>query len=231
MKTCTILLSAFMMLVIAMSPAMAEAETIQASEVINSSCKGFDGASASKTRAAEEDGAISWSLSYENGLLTLTWYDFVANCCPDGFGSKIEVEDGKIIFSVWEEGSGLCDCVCPFDITSTYENVAPGHYKLYFGDEMVGEADIDDGFRQNYSTSGASVKSINGEGSSLVLKDGKVIARCPGKFRVDVYNISGARMCTLEGTDFMEISTRSGSVSLLRLTTEYGEVSNITIAR
>ena len=226
MKTSTIL-SAVAILMFAMTPAMAGAETINASELTRSDCKGHDQAPADKTRA-DEVSSIFWSLSYDNGLLTLTWYDFIANCCPDGFESNIDVEDGKILFNVREIGSGMCDCYCPFDITSTYEGVAPGHYELYFGEEMVGEADIKDGFRRDYSGL-SQVTNVTNDDSSLLFEDGKVMARCPGKFRVDVYSVSGSRIYTLEGTDYLEIGTQSGGVSLVRLTTANGIISTIKV--
>lgn len=226
MKTSTIL-SAVAILMFAMTPAMAGAETINASELTRSDCKGHDQAPADKTRA-DEVSSISWSLSYDNGLLTLTWYDFIANCCPDGFESNIDVEEGKILFNVREIGSGMCDCYCPFDITSTYEGVAPGHYELYFDGEMVGEADIKDGFRRDYSGL-SQVTNVTNDDSSLLFEDGKVMARCPGKFRVDVYSVSGSRIYTLEGTDYLEIGTQSGGISLVRLTTANGIVSTIKV--
>ena len=226
MKTSTIL-SAVAVLMFTMTPAIAGAETINASELTRSDCKGHDSAPAHKTRA-DEDSKISWSLSYDNGLLTLTWYDFIANCCPDGFESNIDVEDGKILFNVREIGSGMCDCYCPFDITSTYEGVAPGHYELYFDGEMVGEADIKDGFRRDYSGL-SQVTNVTNDDSSLLFEDGKVMARCPGKFRVDVYSVSGTRIYTLEGTDYLEIGTQSGGISLVRLTTANGIISTIKV--
>lgn len=227
MKTSTIL-SAAAVLMFAMIPATAGAETINASELTRSDCKGHDYPSDEGQTRADEDSKISWSLSYDNGVLTLTWYDFIANCCPDGFESNIDVEDGKILFNVREIGSGMCDCYCPFDITSTYEGVAPGHYELYFGEEMVGEADIKDGFRKEYSGL-SQITRVNNDDSSLLFEDGKVMARCPGKFRVDVYSVSGTRIYTLEGTDYLEIGTRSGGVSLVRLTTANGIISTIKV--
>lgn len=227
----TLLFSAVAMVLSVMSPALAKAETIQASEVTNSGCKGSGYFLADSKTRAEGDSDVSWSLSYENGVLTLTWHNFVANCCPNGFISNIEVEDGTIVFDVREDGDGMCDCICLFDITSTYHNVTPGHYKLYFGDEMVGEVDIDEGFRQDFKQVGANVSEVNGGNSSLVFENGKVIARSPGKFRIDVYNVSGTRMSTLEGSDLMEISTLSGGVSVVRLTTEDGRTVTVSVAR
>ena len=122
----------------------------------------------------------------------------------------------------------MCDCYCPFDITSTYEGVAPGHYELYFDGEMVGEADIKDGFRKDYSGL-SQVMNVTNDDSSLLFEDGKVMARCPGKFRVDVYSVSGTRIYTLEGTDYLEIGTRSGGISLVRLTTANGIISTIKV--
>ena len=200
MKTGTFL-SAVAALMFVMTPAMAGAETIPATEVTASDCKGNRVAPAEKTRAAEE-GDISWSLSYADGVLTLTWHNLLATCCPQGFISNIEVEGGKIFY-----------------------------YELYFRGELVGEADIEEGFSGEFRQSESSVRSVTDGDSSLTLHDGKVIARSPGKFKVDVYNVTGTRIYTLEATDLLEISTLSGGISLIRLTTREGKVSTLSVIR
>lgn len=229
MKTGTFL-SAVAALMFVMTPAMAGAETIPATEVTASDCKGNRVAPAEKTRAAEE-GDISWSLSYADGVLTLTWHNLLATCCPQGFISNIEVEGRKIFFYASEDGDGGCDCLCYYDVTATYQGITPGHYELYFGGELVGEADIEEGFSGEFRQSESSVRSVTDGDSSLTLHDGKVIARSPGKFKVDVYNVTGTRIYTLEATDLLEISTLSGGVSLIRLTTREGKVSTLSVIR
>lgn len=101
---------------------------------------------------------------------------------------------------------------------------------MCFGDEMVGEVDIDEGFRQDFKQVGANVSEVNGGNSSLVFENGKVIARSPAS-SIDVYNVSGTRMSTLEGSDLMEISAMSGGVSVVRLTTEDGRTVTVSVAR
>lgn len=200
---------------------------IIASEVTNSGCKKDYVAPA--TRA--DDDSSSWSISYENGKLTMTWNDFVANCCTKEFGSSIVLKDNKIIFNAWEIGDEMCDCICPFDITATYENIAPGHYQILFGNEAVGEVDIEEGFHQSFISDKAGINEVSTDDASLSFSNGIVTARCNERFIIDIFNASGIKIHSLEEENEAEISSFADGISYVRLTSKNGKVCMLSIAR
>lgn len=213
------------------------AEVIDPTDVTASDCKRFGYAPADNTRSDDFE-TPSWTVSYNDGKLALVWHDFIANCCPDeGFGSRITLEGEKIIFEVWEVGIGMCDCYCPFDITSSYLGVAPGHYELVFRnwekDLMTAEVDLKEGFNQNFNPTPSAVNSISGTDASLTVGEGVVTARCQGSFKVDIFNPQGVCVYSLNGMDEAQISIGSlrGGIFLVRLTPAAGEAVALPIIR
>lgn len=91
----------------------------------------------------DEINENKWNLQYKDGLLTVVWQNFVANCCPDGFTTWIELADNSNIVFYAKENNSLCDCICSFDVTSSYENVKPGHYSISFRNASYSDAGLE----------------------------------------------------------------------------------------
>ena len=53
--------------------------------------------------------------AYENGTLNLKHINTAFNCCPDSVGGEITISGDTITISEFET-SGLCNCLCLFDV-------------------------------------------------------------------------------------------------------------------
>ena len=62
-----------------------------------------------------EKEVFNYSCIHE-GYLYVTHQNAMFNCCPKGLGAKISVED-NLLKVVEYESDGLCDCLCPFDLS------------------------------------------------------------------------------------------------------------------
>lgn len=102
--------------------ATASAERIDPVSVEDSGCLG----TRSEESSSHDSELDSWSITYVNGILTVTWKNFFANCCPEGFTTWFERDGSNLIFNA-HENSNICDCMCIFDVTSAFGMIEPGH--------------------------------------------------------------------------------------------------------
>ena len=79
----------------------------------NTGCKGNGVRTRSDENGKKE--VFSYSCIHE-GYLYVTHQNAMFNCCPKGLGAKISVED-NLLKVIEYESDGLCDCLCPFDLS------------------------------------------------------------------------------------------------------------------
>ena len=79
----------------------------------NSGCKSKYVRTRSDDNARKE--VFNYSCIHE-GYLYVTHQNAMFNCCPKGLGAKISVED-NLLKVIEYESDGLCDCMCPFDLS------------------------------------------------------------------------------------------------------------------
>lgn len=127
-----------------------------AEDVIASGCKThYDAPAETAVNGRFSDTTSTYcKVSYQDETLTVTWYDFYANCCPEGFKSFIKTYDDHpedLLISLREE-EGMCDCICPYDITAVFAGIKPGSY--YLNIDIMGECyltdyvELKDGFEE-----------------------------------------------------------------------------------
>lgn len=149
------------------------------------------------------DEEFSWSFSYENGILCAVWHNYVADCCAGEFNSRIElVDESHLEFSVTHV-DGMCDCICPYDVTSTYSGIEPGHYTLSFKvyDTVLytTEIDIAEGLSKTFDSAGSGVIVLEKDGNNLRIdKDGRLIIDSEVVCPVAIYSIDGRCVASLE---------------------------------
>ncbi|MBO4964941.1 MAG: T9SS type A sorting domain-containing protein [Muribaculaceae bacterium] len=216
-----------------MAPAYSDAETLYPIEFTHSHCKinkpGLD-----RTRSYGFPDP-SWDIQYADGKLSITWNDFEANCCIDGFTRSIELEGDTIIFNLTEIG-GYCSCICTYDVSSVFEGIAKGKYKLVFKQYSYivaqTEVDLDEGYEVSFEKP-LSVNEVSSDNSSLML-DGEIVkASSVGKFRLEVFNSAGSLEYSLDCEDYAELglSGLSSGVHIVRLVSASGAPISLRIIR
>lgn len=221
-------------LAILLSSSYASGEEIKPSEISNSDCKNNN---MPTTRSSYYYTRPIWEVSYNDGKLTIITYDFLANCCPEGFDSKIDLQDNKISFRNWEnENHHPCNCMCLFDLTSMFEGVAPGEYDLEFKhwqDFLQVRVNLQEGFNETFRIKETTIEDASVSDGSLSFANGVVKAVSPGKFRLDIFGMNGEKEYSLEGTDEVELSLGSlpHGVHFVRLTHAEGKISTLRISR
>lgn len=184
------------------------AEVLKPVDLSNTDCKNREGAPAIQTRSYSYPDS-SWTVSYKDGRLTIVWHDMIANCCPEGFESSITLEGNTLVFEA-HENEGWCNCICPYDISATYEGVAPGHYTISFQqysyESMTAEVDLYEGSMKLINKAETSVNSIANDEFALDVEGSTVKIRCEGDYRLEVFGASGMKVYSAQGKDNTELS-------------------------
>lgn len=239
MKHTVLIITATLLVVLGyLTPA--KAEELSPIEITNSICKKNYYGKAAFTRTEEFEDGPSWVVEYKNGKLILTWNDFWANCAPERFESVLVIDGNKLTFSVDEVlGETAATCVCPYDVTSTFDSIEPGTYLLEFKGNMsvkscCVEVDLTEGYNNSFTFGElASVDETIDSDTSLYVSNNTAMARYAGKFSLEVLDTSGIMEYSLEAVDRAELSLdglRRG-IYILRLTPAYGQILSMPIVR
>jgi hypothetical protein len=102
-----------------------------------SGCKSFASTGAFDITPSNED-CVDYHYNGDNVLL-LTHLNAAFNCCP-AIGAEITVRD-HVIMITEKETSGLCDCLCLFDLDYQIVNLPPGEYVIKVIEPYLGEGD------------------------------------------------------------------------------------------
>lgn len=103
------------------------ARTIELKNFSNTGCKNDH----VRTRSDNTNKEVFNYSCIHEGYLYVTHQNAIFNCCPIGLGAKISVED-NLLKVVEYESDGLCDCMCPFDLSYEVGPLVEGKtYILY----------------------------------------------------------------------------------------------------
>ena len=203
----TVLLLGLTALLLSVVPVQSFAEVVQPSDVDASQCKGSGLQSAEDFYDGEK--SQSWLVSYNNGVLSITWLNLLGNCCPEGFQSQLFKEGDRLVFDAYDvTGPVSCDCLCLFDVGASFGGIEPGHYTLEFKDEMTVEVDLEE------------------------VDHGLVKAFCPGKFRIEVFDVAGVKVFSFDDSDSSELSLGHlpGKLCFIRMTSYAGKALTLKVA-
>lgn len=174
-------------------------------------------------RSFFEDTNPSWDIKYTDGILSVTWLDYEANCCPGEFKGWIELEDGnKLIYNLGTT-EDQCDCYCVFDITNTYGTIAPGHYTItfrdhghiweyssYYSDVLTAEVDIEEGCTLTLKAPAAGIKTIDATTDKMSLtEDGVLHIDVAGAYAIEIFDAAGIRCVHIDAKDASEVLVAS----------------------
>lgn len=190
-------------------PVVASAEVIMPSEQQSSDCK-----SGTRSDDYQEEDPLSWVMEYSNGRLSITWVNYEANCClEEEIRSWMEREDGnRLVFNVASD-AGMCDCLCKYDVSSSYDGIEPGHYTVVFReyeDYLTVEVDIEEGGRIVLNRAPSAIETVAAEGRQMTVSpDGLLKVEAVDAFSVEIFNAKGVSQATVNGKGSSEISLAS----------------------
>lgn len=112
---------------------------ISAVETSASECKNRvpDTALQAASTTDAPDLAPAWKISYTEGILTVTWINLYANCCPTEFITWIEKNEEERVLDLFasedpDSDLPVCDCLCPYDVTGVFTDIDPGLWTFRF---------------------------------------------------------------------------------------------------
>lgn len=181
-------------------PVDSAAERVDPISVENSDCLGNPYYAPSVDDAENEDPynpTVSWGIQYKDGILTMTWYQFEANCCPEGFDMWFDRDGDTLVFNAEEKGIGWCDCICTFNLTSTYGEIAPGKYVISFrnyGEEIFSaEVTIEEGCDISLPKAPSGIRTVSDDAGLLSLSaEGLLRVNSSEKAMVEIYDAGGS---------------------------------------
>ena len=227
----TVLLLGLTALLLSVVPVQSFAEVVQPSDVDASQCKGSGLQSAEDFYDGEK--SQSWLVSYNNGVLSITWLNLLGNCCPEGIQRQLFKEGDRLVFDAYDvTGPVSCDCLCLFDVGASFGGIEPGHYTLEFKDEMTVEVDLEEGVSRRFEELATVVNSLSEGEMTLSVDHGLVKAFCPGKFRIEVFDVAGVKVFSFDDSDSSELSLGHlpGKLCFIRMTSYAGKALTLKVA-
>lgn len=155
------------------------------------------------TRSATEDEYLHYT--YRDGLFTVTDTNYWANCCPDSDFNVRLARDGQDVYMSVDYVDGMCDCICPYDVTGEYDQLEPGlyrlHYDPWFDDEHVWEIDLIEGADKSLYFRSASVAVPPASEPASIKADGAAVTvRGAGELQVAVVDAAGRTVMSASGS-------------------------------
>lgn len=151
----------------------------------------------------DETQGLGYRFEYNDGTLTVSWYNYVTTCGIPLAGIYVEQTDDMLIFTldeVWDWD--LPDCICTYDVQATFSGIAPGHYKVSFDKGWsYGEVDLEENsdaicYYGNMVTTG--VRNLSAEGGVQLGISGDLLyvnSEVSGK--VEIYDANGVKIVEL----------------------------------
>lgn len=157
--------------------------------------------------------ADSWSITYVNGILAVTWENFVANCCPYGFTTWFERDGSNLVFNV-QENNYLCECICAFNVTSTFGTIEPGHYTITFrryGESVFSAAvDLKEGSDISLAPTQSGIRTVGPANDLITLTpEGMLHVSADKEVTVEIYDAAGMIRFRMDSDSSSDIDIKS----------------------
>lgn len=171
----------------------------------------------------------NWGVKYENGKLSITWYDLIDNCAVYYQGASYKKDGDKMTFFLQQYfQTEYATCICRHDFTSIFENIESGDYKLIFGQKEfplhLSEGTdilIADGHVLT------EVESVPIEEGPFVISKNVLTVNTETGYECEIFNLEGIRMTSIQGNgqDEIYLGTLPKGIYIIRLTTDGRTVS------
>ena len=196
------------------------AEPIEPVSSVQSECK--DGTHTRASNYKELNGTVS----YRDGVLTLSVTNLTENCCADPQVTADADTPGEIHFAILDKAGALCDCICPFDIECTYEGILTGHYEVFleYGPKDIlleKEIDIEEGCSVTLDKP-AGVDSVSSAADSPLSmgRDHVLTVNMQGQTELEIFDAEGRLMSamTIQAPVEVSLATLPAGLYILRAT-------------
>lgn len=158
---------------------------------------------------SSDDEEESWQIEYSDGVLSITWIGYIADCCHEEYQSRLEIEGNNIVYYLTNE-DGMCDCICSYDVTATFSGIEPGQYILsIFGTDVTAEVTIEEDCNVSIKHSQSGIQRVAGDNLMTISADGILHVAIDGAFTVDIYDASGLRCGRIDSTGTSEFNLKS----------------------
>lgn len=144
------------------------------------------------TEPGDQDG---FKLDYNDGILTVTMYNAYGDCGAT-FNQSLEIVGDTIVYSV-EYIDGMADCMCFFDISSTYSGIEPGRY-IFLGYEIFLEEGYSEIFKEGRPSSVTTTKVSK---NSITVADTTVTANGNGPVTLCIFDSEGRLISSFKGKE------------------------------
>lgn len=95
----------------------------------------------------DSDTLVSYAYNPLEGTVTFISYNRMFNCCSPSIGSQMIINNDTVVINSYElPDSVMCDCICPYDVTTSLNEVKPQLYHF-----IVDGTEFDVDFSQNPS--------------------------------------------------------------------------------
>lgn len=197
---------------IRLTPEQASSEWNYSSDVEPSECKNGYYAPRENSDFTEENPweygkEPFYEVKYAEGTLEIMWRNIIETCGVSFHGATFRQEDNVLTFYLEPEFDLLlADCICIYDVNTTFTDIAPGDYRIVL-DEKEYELNI----RENMEVVLTRDNSTTGlpaavEHPSLLSVSGKVAAiTADGSYRLEVFSAEGLKMLDYEGRGATEV--------------------------
>lgn len=232
------ILTLVMALVSSLGVANAQTFSVPATNANISTCKNhpsFGNEDVSYRTLYGEECQLRYDISYSYGILMVKWYDVIENCGVSEVKSSATLEDGNVLrIKFTPINDVMANCMCPYDVTTTYMGIEPGDYTLIvnsnWGDLTFEITLADPCYFSLYESDLAGIKIVESTTSPIFLDTENVLhINGIGEYGVEIYDMSGMLQASLRVNDNAEISLQSLSRGVYAIRLSDGTSATIFI--
>ncbi|MDE5870047.1 MAG: T9SS type A sorting domain-containing protein [Muribaculaceae bacterium] len=191
---------------------VAYSETISPVRTDQSACK-YGNYTHSRS---ESDNQYRTKINYNEGTLTLTVYNVIANCAASVTSECRKISSNELHFVVIEEvGDLVASCICEYDVECKYEGIAPGYYDIYVENEYgyvlaQTSATIESDCELLFSKPSGVEETQLSKSGMIKFSASKVLSICAeGVTTLETYDAQGSLILKMEVEGNREISLTS----------------------
>lgn len=151
----------------------------------------------------DESKGPAYRLEYNDGVLTVSWYNHLDNCALPFEGISLKQDGDTFIFDIdIDIYAPVADCICIYDLKASFPDVAPGHYKVSFDRgysyQHIDLEDSSDNIIYEKGMIPTGINDINSGNKCMLNKIGNLLTVVTdSSARVEIYDSNGVKVIDL----------------------------------